>query len=283
VGDTNIFDEDPDAIKDYTINWATYLGADTIATSTWTVPTGITKVSDTKTTTTTLVWLSGGTAGSSYSLINRITTAGGRTEDQILVIKVADVFAYCSLAEVKTAINETSTTYDVQIATAIKAARDAIDGYCKRSFTDVASSARYYTPQAGAFVIIDDAQAVSAVETDEDGNGTYERAWAATDYLLHPRNSTPKTSLRTAYNGRYTFPVHADSVKVTATWGYSAVPDSVHQFAILYAARLFLRKDVPFGVEGGSDAGTIYIPKNDPDAQMLLGPHVRSDWQVGVW
>lgn len=75
------FVHDPDAVLDYQIDWATWLGTDTIATSTWVVPTGLTKGSDTKTATTATVWLSGGTVGQRYSVTNRITTAGGRTED----------------------------------------------------------------------------------------------------------------------------------------------------------------------------------------------------------
>lgn len=82
------FLKDPSAVLDYQINWATWLGSDTISTSTWTVPTGITKDSDTKTTTTTTIWLSGGTAGREYNLVNKIVTAGGRTEERMIVIKV---------------------------------------------------------------------------------------------------------------------------------------------------------------------------------------------------
>ena len=83
-----IFEKDPDAILDYQINWATWLSTDTIATSTWTVATGITKVTDTKTTTATTIWLSGGTADTDYRLVNKITTANGRTEERSIWIKV---------------------------------------------------------------------------------------------------------------------------------------------------------------------------------------------------
>jgi hypothetical protein len=75
-------------ILDFLIDWVDFLGTDTISTSTWTVPTGITKVSDSKTTTTTTVWLSGGTAGIEYELICTIVTVGGRTEPRALRVKV---------------------------------------------------------------------------------------------------------------------------------------------------------------------------------------------------
>lgn len=72
---------------DYQIDWVDSLGSDTIATSTWSVPAGITKDSDTNTTTTTTAWLSGGTANTNYTLTNTITTAGGRT-----LVKTLDLF-----------------------------------------------------------------------------------------------------------------------------------------------------------------------------------------------
>ena len=82
------FIKDPDAVLDYVVDWSTWLGDDAIATSTWTVPAGITKDSSSNTTTTATVWLSGGTTGAEYTLINRIVTAGGRTDDRSIAIMV---------------------------------------------------------------------------------------------------------------------------------------------------------------------------------------------------
>ena len=80
------FIKDPSSILDYQVNWATFLGTDTISRSAWTVPTGITQASDTNTTTTATIWLSGGTDGSDYELANKIVTAGGRTAERTIRI-----------------------------------------------------------------------------------------------------------------------------------------------------------------------------------------------------
>ena len=83
--------KDPDAVLDYQFNWAEWLtesGDDTISTSTMIVPDGITADSDTNTTNTGTIWLSGGTLGEDYEITNRIVTAGGRTEDRTITIKV---------------------------------------------------------------------------------------------------------------------------------------------------------------------------------------------------
>lgn len=82
------FKKDPDAVLDYVVDWSEWLDDDTITASEWTVPDGIEKDSDTHTTTATTIWLSGGTLGATYTLVNHITTAAGRENDQTIKIKV---------------------------------------------------------------------------------------------------------------------------------------------------------------------------------------------------
>ena len=83
------FLKDPQAILDFKIDWSGWLGTDTIATSTWTVPTGITQSAATNTTTAAIIWLSGGTLDTSYDLVNHITTAGGRSDDRTITITIS--------------------------------------------------------------------------------------------------------------------------------------------------------------------------------------------------
>ena len=82
--------KDPNEVLDYVVDWSERLSGDTIANSSWTMPPGITKDSDSRTTTTTTIWLSGGTIGESYSMVCRIVTAGGRTMDQTCKIKIKE-------------------------------------------------------------------------------------------------------------------------------------------------------------------------------------------------
>jgi len=81
--------KDPHAVLDYGFDWSEWLATgETISSSAWTIPTGIIKDSDTNTTTTTTAWLSGGTVGTTYLVVNRITTSAGRTEDRSVYIRV---------------------------------------------------------------------------------------------------------------------------------------------------------------------------------------------------
>ncbi|MBI5035557.1 MAG: hypothetical protein HZB51_34125 [Chloroflexi bacterium] len=91
---TSIYYKDPAALLDYGFEWQNWLGADKIVTSTWDVPTGITKVSDSHTDTKAVIWLSGGTLDQDYKIVNHIVTDGtdgaghARTDERTLTIKV---------------------------------------------------------------------------------------------------------------------------------------------------------------------------------------------------
>ena len=111
----NEFVKDPDSVEPFHIVWCSLantndgssgdtgeLQGETISSSSWTIPTGITKDSDNKLSVTiqgitytantvATVWLSGGTAGLDYALVNQIVTSGGRTLDHTILIKVRDV------------------------------------------------------------------------------------------------------------------------------------------------------------------------------------------------
>lgn len=84
------FSKDPNAVLDYTLDWKVWLGDDTIVTSTWTVPGGLTNTGVTFSSTTSTIWLSGGVSGTSYSVYCQITTAAGRTEKRTFKLNVLD-------------------------------------------------------------------------------------------------------------------------------------------------------------------------------------------------
>jgi len=84
-------DKDPDEILDYQMDWSSRLVGDIISVSTWVLPVGSTlnKVAESKTTTSTTIWLSGGTLGERYELLNRIDTAAGRKMDQTVSLIIS--------------------------------------------------------------------------------------------------------------------------------------------------------------------------------------------------
>lgn len=85
------FIKDPNAVEDFAINWADHFATgETIATSTFTVPTGLTKVSESNTTTKAIVQLSSGTLHVEYLVVNHISTNQGREFDQTVIVRIEE-------------------------------------------------------------------------------------------------------------------------------------------------------------------------------------------------
>ena len=84
--------KDPDAVLDYTFDWTAWLDAitDTIASKVIVVETGITNDSSIISGKTVITWISGGTVGTTYRVACRIVTAGGRTDDRSIFIKIKE-------------------------------------------------------------------------------------------------------------------------------------------------------------------------------------------------
>jgi hypothetical protein len=85
------FDKDPNSTLDFGIDWTLWLNGDVITASSWILPAGITKTTDTFSAVLTMVWLSGGTARNSYQVTNTITTAAGRIAPRTLIIHVREM------------------------------------------------------------------------------------------------------------------------------------------------------------------------------------------------
>ena len=91
----NIFDHDPNADLDYGIDWFTngWLAAgETIVTSTWTVPAGLTSHNGSTNGLIATIWLSGGVVGTRYTVTNRIVTSTvpPRTDERSIILNCRD-------------------------------------------------------------------------------------------------------------------------------------------------------------------------------------------------
>ena len=85
------FIKDPGATLNYGFDWLAegwLIGGDTLASATWTVPAGLTKVSETHTSTVATVVLSGGTVNTNYTVTCAITTANGLIDERSLLFQV---------------------------------------------------------------------------------------------------------------------------------------------------------------------------------------------------
>jgi hypothetical protein len=186
---------------------------------------------------------------------------------------------YSTLAEVKAALRIPSadTQDDALLEMAVESASRLVDGHCARYFYNAGTAARYFVADNDYLTNIDDAITITQVATDTSADGTYDIVWQADDYQLEPLNGrvdglvVPYNAVRAI--GDYTFPIWGGEglVKVTATWGWSAIPTAIKQATIIQSSRIFKRLDSPLGVLSSPDLGFIRVGSRlDPDVAQLV-------------
>lgn len=131
-------------ILDFSIDWSDVLElGETISTSTWTVPNGITRDSDGISGQLTIAWIKSGTAGLEYVLGNTIVTSGSRTLNRDLRIKVIPTAEHSdnliSLAYLKTIMGKSDSDPEADeenglLLSLISAASSEIKRICRREF-----------------------------------------------------------------------------------------------------------------------------------------------------
>lgn len=88
------YKKDPNATLDYTFDWTAYLLpiGDVIASVTWVLTPGLTKVAQSNSTTSATAFVSGGVSGSNETLTCRITTSSTppRVDDRSIILKITD-------------------------------------------------------------------------------------------------------------------------------------------------------------------------------------------------
>ncbi len=94
-------DKDPDDTLDYSVDWERFLGTDTISSVTWTINdssgtevsfsgtvNGLTNVSVSNTDTVATIFMSGGTANTTYTVFCQIVSVSGLVAKRTITLKV---------------------------------------------------------------------------------------------------------------------------------------------------------------------------------------------------
>ncbi len=192
---------------------------------------------------------------------------------------------YCTLNDVKAALNIEDSMDNAAIEVAIATASRMIDDYTGRFFykdgTVGTPATRYYTPSDYWILPTDDFLSISEIATDDNFNRTYDTIWTADDSMFEPVNNPSRgwPMSRILAVGSYVFPFNLpQSVRLKGIFGWSAVPAEVNSAAQIQASRLFLRRQSPFGIAGSTDIGTVRLAaKLDADVEALLRPLRRNN------
>lgn len=198
---------------------------------------------------------------------------------------MADDYTTRALVKEALEIDVTDTSQDTLIDAKLTAASRQIDRYCgRRFFLDDTASARVLNPdgrvvrnRSGEHLLVADIGNLTGftVEVGKDPDWTDITSQVETEPTdaLNLDPAGPVTSLlweRGVWRRRT-----LGRVRVTARWGWPAVPAEVGEAALIQTVRLYKRKDSPEGVLGTAEwGGPVRMSRVDPDVRELLTPFV---------
>lgn len=173
----------------------------------------------------------------------------------------------------------------VHLSDAMGAAKIDIDTFCGQSFDAVAAaSARVFSARWPDLLYINPCTSVTGLAVDTSGDGTFNQAWASTDYQLEPLNRikagmTDHSYVTVRAIEARCFPVtKRAAVEVTATWGWDTVPAGVKQALKMHAAKLHQRRNMPAALVATEDGGvTRAVMGLDSDVRNSLKNFRRVD------
>ncbi len=172
-------------------------------------------------------------------------------------------------------VQPTDPTRDDLLQLAVTGASRSVEQYCDgrvfyRATTATArifSTARRTICRDGSYRLLVDDIATTAGLIVEVGDGT---TWTTvTVTITWPENALARGRAIEALISTDDWRQYA-YVRVTAVWGWPAVPTAVEQATLLQATRLYRRKDSPEGVAGSAEWGLVRVPNLDPDVKALL-------------
>ena len=135
---------------------------------------------------------------------------------------------------------------------------------------------RYYAPSDSLNVTTDDFISLVSLQTMSDDEQVYDTTWGSDDYQLEPLNgiadgiSQPYNHIRAVGDYTYLTLDGEATVKVTAVWGWNAVPIQVTQATVIQASRIFKRLDSPLGIISGELGSMRVGSRLDPDVAQLV-------------
>lgn len=226
------------------------------------------------------VWSGSFTAGQYGQWLFAWQATGTATNVDLGSVQVGEPW-YSTLVLLRLSLGMASddTTRDALLTQALASSARSIDRYCSRRFyLDTSASARTYTisPRKllrrdfDTVLRTDDIGSTTGLVV-EVGDGT---TWTTiTDYVTYPDNALAQLQPITGIASPTVSWCSYRQARITAPWGWPAIPTEAEQANQMQANRLYKRKDSPQGVMGSPDWGLIRVPNLDPDVKALLAPY----------
>lgn len=231
----------------------------------------------------TYVWQVGSAQAADIYTATMSGEISGAAVSEQLTVTVTALPVYTTLGLLKDSLvsgGDVKAARDSLLQQKIASASRSIDDHCGRRFyLDDEASTRIVSPRKrarrdrdGDRLLVDDIGSATGLIV-EVGNTTSGWSDITSSVELEPTDATAKrwpfTSLHRTSNW-----LAVNRVRVTARWGWPAVPQTIQEATLIQALRLFKRKDSPEGVLGSAEWGGIRVSRLDPDVAKLVERYV---------
>lgn len=199
--------------------------------------------------------------------------------------------AYATPVQFRSFVRDTSNEDLATITQALLSASRKIEQVCGRHFYQTTET-QFFSPQRNKpwLLDLDDMDIatttglVVAVQWANESN--YGETWTInTDFVPEPRNQSvagidgwPYTTLRSLAKlwPPQIADFYLDTVKVTGTFGWAAVPDPIVHATLILAGEIYKSGDAIFGVAGFDNFGAVRVREN-PMVASLLQPYKKAN------
>lgn len=187
---------------------------------------------------------------------------------------IGDRYAQLSELKDRLKIDVGDTSRDTALQAALSVASRKIEGHCNRQFNDAGTtSARKYFPSSPYVVDVDDFSTLDGMSLVVNGSlFVQDVQWTA--YPLNGLNNgmpwVYEKVLAIAGNTFVPLIQGQPNITVTARWGWTAVPDPVHEACLIIAEKIQLLADVPLGEGGDKQFGTYDVKQDSMVCGMLM-------------
>jgi hypothetical protein len=207
---------------------------------------------------------------------------------------MAIVNGYLTIDEAVQYVGRNETRDTTELEDVVTSVSRLIDRYCGRQFFQSTATARTFDSLDGLHVEFgpfNDLVSATTGAYDSNDDGTYESTVSASGYQLLPTTNTapidePYTALKLINGSTFPYSPAASGrvglIRITGTYGWSAVPVEVKQAARIMVAEVAKLADAPLGVAGFGEFGVMRVSRSMPARALQLLQPYRHPLNVGM-
>src|SRR5690242_19558232 len=199
---------------------------------------------------------------------------------------LGDPYATSTDLQNRLGLTNPTSAESTRLTGAVYTASQEVEQFCNRTFNNAGSESqrKFYASSPSAVFTDDfhtepsDVRVVSLI----DRTSTVTTVLVDTDWESMPANpqfGRPQWELANTSDVAWPVGQQCGHILVTATWGWSAVPNAVKEATLLLAEDYFKLKEAPFGIANWGEFGPVRVITNKR-AMALLQQYRRGGFKV---